>query len=183
MRAVLVPVKSFAKAKLRLSDALSPSERRRLAQDLATRVLEAAAGTPTFVACDDEVVAEWASSHDVEVLWTPGLGLSGAVASGVAVLAERGFDLAVVSHADLPLIRTLSGIGEEGAVTLVPDRRLDGTNVACVPTRAGFEFSYGPGSFSRHAAEARRLGLRLRVVHDARLASDLDLPDDLVLVR
>lgn len=183
MRAVLVPVKSFAKAKLRLAGALDPGERRRLAEDLANRVLDAAAGMATFVACDDAAVAGWATSRGVEVLWTPGLGLSGAVASGVQALAARGFDLAVVSHADLPLIRTLSGIGEEGAVTLVPDRRLDGTNVACVPTSSGFEFSYGPGSFSRHAAEARRLGLPLRVVRDPRLASDLDLPDDLVLVR
>jgi 2-phospho-L-lactate guanylyltransferase len=65
----------------------------------------------------------------------------------------------------------------------VPDRRLDGTNVACVPTRAGFDFAYGLGSFARHLAEARRLGLRTRVVYDWRLASDLDVPADLALVR
>ncbi len=43
-------------------------------------------------------------------------------------------------------------------VTLVPDRRDDGTNVVCVPTRAGFRFPYGPGSFARHRAEARASG-------------------------
>ena len=64
-------------------------------------------------------------------------------------------------------------------VTLVPDRRDDGTNVACVPTRAGFEFSYGPGSFRRHGAEARRLGLPLRVVREPSLGWDVDLPSDL----
>ena len=42
------------------------------------------------------------------------------------------------------------------------------------------DFAYGPGSFRRHAAEARRLGLGLRVVRDRDLAFDVDLPDDLV---
>ena len=48
-------------------------------------------------------------------------------------------------------------------MTLVPDRRDDGTNVgACIPARAGFRFHYGPVSSPAHRAEARRLGL-LRV--------------------
>lgn len=180
---MLVPVKSFAKAKLRLAGALDPGERRALAEALASRVLAAGDGLPTYVACDDQDVASWAEARGAEVVWTPGLGLSGAVVAGVARLAARGFTLAVVCHADLPLIASLAGIGAEGVVTLVPDRRLDGTNVACVPTAAGFRFSYGLGSFTRHLAEARRLGMEPRVLYDWRLANDLDVPDDLVLVR
>ena len=41
---------------------------------------------------------------------------------------------------------------------------------------AGFQFSYGPGSFRRHGAEARRLGLSLRVVREPTLGWDVDLP-------
>ena len=55
-----------------------------------------------------------------------------------------------------------------------------GTNVVSVPTGAGFTFSYGPGSFQRHGAEARRLGLALRVVREPSLAYDIDVPADLV---
>jgi 2-phospho-L-lactate guanylyltransferase (CobY/MobA/RfbA family) len=44
-------------------------------------------------------------------------------------------------------------------------------------------FAYGAGSFRRHAAEARRLGLGLRVLRDADLAFDVDLNDDLVLLE
>jgi 2-phospho-L-lactate guanylyltransferase (CobY/MobA/RfbA family) len=43
-----------------------------------------------------------------------------------------------------------------------------------------FRFSYGPGSFRRHAAEARRLGLGWRVVRDPRLSRDVDRPEDLL---
>jgi 2-phospho-L-lactate guanylyltransferase (CobY/MobA/RfbA family) len=70
-------------------------------------------------------------------------------------------------------------VADFDGVTLVPDRRDDGTNVACVPVDVGFRFSYGGGSFRRHAAEARRLGLPLRIVRDPVLGWDVDLPADL----
>ncbi len=180
---MLVPVKSFAKAKLRLAGALDPRERQALAADLAARVLRAARPMAVYVACDDREVAAWAERRGARVLWTPGLGLSGAVASGVASLATDGYDLAVVSHADLPLATSFDGIGTEGTVTLAPDRHLDGTNVAAVPTGAAFRFAYGRGSFARHVAEAHRLGHAPRIVYDWTLANDLDVPADLALVR
>ncbi|MEZ5177887.1 MAG: hypothetical protein R2746_06270 [Acidimicrobiales bacterium] len=64
---------------------------------------------------------------------------------------------------------------------LVPDRRADGTNVIALPTASGFRFRYGPGSFARHQAEARRLGLPVEVRADAALGWDVDVPDDLRL--
>jgi len=82
-------------------------------------------------------------------------------------------------HADLPLATRLAWVADFPGVTLVPDRRLDGTNVLAVPTAAGFGFSYGAGSFGRHRAEAARLGLAARLVRDPHLAWDVDLPVDL----
>ena len=54
-----------------------------------------------------------------------------------------------------------------------------GTNVAPVPSAAGFVFAYVSGSFRRHAGEAARLDLPLRVVREPRLGWDVDRPDDL----
>ncbi len=183
MRALLVPVKSFDSAKARLAPALGANERSALARELASQVLAARASVPAFVVCDDGDVARWAEHAGATVLWTPGLGLSGAVAEGVARLGARGFDLVVVAHADLPLASDLSGFGTPGIVTLAPDRRLDGTNVAAVPTSSGFRFAYGPGSFSRHRAEAARIGLACRLVYDSSLAVDIDLPEDLAILE
>jgi 2-phospho-L-lactate/phosphoenolpyruvate guanylyltransferase len=182
VRALLVPVKSFAEAKHRLEGALSPAARADLARQLAAIVLAAAGGLDKFVACDDGQVADWAISHGAFVLWTPGLGLSGAVNTGVAHLATVGYDTVVVAHADLPLVTTFEDFAHDGSVTLAPDWRDDGTNVAAVPAAAGFRFSYGPASFTRHQAEAARLGLPLVVVRDQRLGSDVDYPSDLHLV-
>jgi 2-phospho-L-lactate guanylyltransferase len=131
------------------------------------------------VVCDDAEVASWAAALGATVIEAPGRGLDRAVETGVDRLAADGFDRVVVAHADLPLAGDLRWTLGFVGVTLVPDHRDDGTNVACVPTARGFRFSYGPGSFRRHAAETLRLGLPLRVVREPRLGRDVDLPEDL----
>lgn len=177
--AVLVPIKSFAVAKQRLAGPLDASQRRALVEAMAATVLGAAEGLRTAVVCDDEDVRTWAEAHGAEAVWTPGLGLNGAVQAGVQHLARRGVERALVAHADLPLATELAWLAAGNGVTLVPDRHGDGTNVACVPTDAGFRFAYGAGSFAAHRAEAARLGLLLRLVPDRRLGWDVDQPADL----
>ncbi|HTT86592.1 MAG TPA: hypothetical protein VMF60_04435, partial [Acidimicrobiales bacterium] len=113
------------------------------------------------------------------VLPEPRRGLNGAVESGVARLAGLGADEVMVAHGDLPLAHGLESLAGYDGITLVPDRRDDGTNVVCLPARAPFRFSYGPGSFLRHRAEARRLGLASRVVRHPDLAWDVDVPADI----
>src|SRR6476619_2749538 len=167
--AVLVPVKAFAEAKLRLAPALTQPERQALARRMAAQVVSAAAPLPVAVVCDDAGVRAWAESVGARVVWRPGRGLNAAVQDGVAALARDGFDRVVVAHADLPLATSLAWVADGGGVTLIPDRHDDGTNAACVPATAGFRFAYGPGSFVRHTIEAARLGLALRVVRDAAL--------------
>lgn len=177
--AVLVPVKSFHHAKVRLASALNPARRAALAREMAVGVLAASRPLPVYVVCDDEEVARWASAEGAEVLWSPERGLNGAVDDGVNALAAAGIDRVVVAHADLPLAIDVAWPARHDGVTLVPDRHDDGTNVACVPANSGFRFAYGPGSFRRHGAEARRLGLPLRVVREPTLGWDVDLPADL----
>jgi len=181
--AVLVPVKAFALAKARLAPALGGPARAALARTMAGAVLRAAAPLPVAVACEDDEVAEWARRRGALVVWTPGRGLNGAVADGVAALAAAGAVRVVVAHADLPGARDLAALAGGAGVTLVPDRHHDGTNVACVPAGAGYRFAYGPRSFHRHRAEAVRLGLELRVVEAPELAWDVDRPADLAAVR
>ena len=177
--AVVVPVKAFTAAKLRLAGVLEPAERAALARRMAGVVVSAAAPLHVVVVCDDEAVRDWALDLGARVVWCPERGLNGAVADGVAHLAAEGVDRAIVAHADLPLATRLDWVADFPGVTLVPDRRRDGTNVAAVPTGAGFAFHYGGGSFAAHRAEAARLGLPARLVSDPFLAWDVDLPGDL----
>lgn len=176
---VLVPVKAFADAKARLATVLGDAERERLARWTAARVLAAAGELPTYVACDDERVAEWAGEHGASILWHPGVGLNAAVYNSVADLRGAGVTDVVVAHGDLPRAHSLAALARPGSVTLVPDRRDDGTNVIAVPTDADFRFSYGPGSFQRHLRSAISAGLSVRVQRDPLLAVDIDTPSDL----
>ena len=181
--AVLLPVKSFREAKLRLAPALDPADRAELARAMATHVVASAAPLPTAVVCDDAEVADWARELGALVVWEPERGLNRAVEAGVARLDAAGARRVVVAHADLPRAGRLEWVARFAGVTVVPDHCDNGTNVICVPGDAGFTFSYGPGSFTRHGAEAHRLGLGLRVVRDPLLSHDVDLPADLLAFR
>jgi 2-phospho-L-lactate guanylyltransferase len=93
-----------------------------------------------------------------------------------------GVTQVTVAHADLPRASDLATVGEAPGITLVPDRYGNGTNVMALPADAGFQFSYGPGSFARHLVEARRVGLASRILDRPDLAWDVDEPGDVVPV-
>jgi 2-phospho-L-lactate guanylyltransferase len=179
--AVVVPVKAFHAAKLRLAPAMTPEARAVLAREMATRVVRAAGELPVTVVCDDPAVRAWAGEVGATAHWTPGLGLDGAVQAGVVAVGAAGAERAIVAHADLPLATGLAHVAGTAGVVIVADRHTDGTNVISLPTGVGFRFAYGTGSFARHRAEAERLGLAVEVLDDHVLAWDVDLPADLDL--
>lgn len=173
-------MKGFAVAKGRLSPVLSPSDRQRLARWMATGVIGAAATLDVFVACDDDDVRTWATEHGVGVMWGPELGLNGAVDDGVDRLAEAGYQHVTIAHSDLPRPDHLDHITRPNTITLVPDRRRDGTNVMSFPIDRRVSASYGPHSFRRHEASARALGdVTVEVRADPDLSLDIDTPHDL----
>jgi 2-phospho-L-lactate/phosphoenolpyruvate guanylyltransferase len=176
---VLVPVKAFTNAKARLVTVLGDAQREGLARWMSARVLAAAGELPTYVACDDEQVAAWATEHGASILWHPGVGLNAAVNNSVADLGDAGVTDVVVAHGDLPRAGSLASLIAPGTLTLVPDQRGDGTNVIALPTDMPFHFSYGPGSFQRHLGSAIAAGLSMRVRRDPLLALDIDTPSDL----
>ena len=181
--AVVVPVKSFDLAKGRLADALSPRERAELARSMAGGVGGGAAPLPTFVVCGSDPVAIWAAEVGAGVIRFDQPGLNPSVAHAARVLRDRGYHRLIVAHGDLPLATTLSWVADFDGVTIVPDRRGEGTNVMAVPLGVEFEFHYGVGSAALHRAEAERRGLDHRTVADEQLGWDVDTPDDLAGLR
>jgi 2-phospho-L-lactate guanylyltransferase len=180
--AVVVPVKAFANAKMRLATVLEPGQRAELARKMAEHVVTAAQPLPVIVVCDSPEVARWAQSLGARALTAPGAGLNGAVNAAFQQLGREGYDRVVVAHSDLPLAAGLARLAELDGIALVPDRRLEGTNVISLPTRCGFRFAYGSGSFARHQDEARRTGLPWQIVDDPGLAWDVDFPIDMTAV-
>jgi 2-phospho-L-lactate guanylyltransferase len=178
--AVLVPVKRFTAAKGRLTGVLGDSDRARLAEWMASGVLDVVAEIPTFVACDDDDVATWAQRMGAQVIWGAGLGLNGAVDDGVARIISMGYDHVLVTHADLALPGALLDVAHEGCITLVPDRRDDGTNVMSFPATHPLRATYGGGSFARHLHQALEVTtMDVEVRRDLGLSLDLDTARDL----
>jgi 2-phospho-L-lactate guanylyltransferase len=178
---VVVPIRAFALGKARLAGTLDAAARAALGRRLAARVADAARGLPTVVVSSDAEVGAWAEARGVLVVADPG-SLDGAAAAGRECLAAIGCTRVVIAHADLALVRSFERVLRDGStpvVAIVPCHRDDGTPVLSLPTAVPFRFGYGPGSFRRHVAEARRLGLGTRVVRDHELAFDVDVPDDL----
>ena len=173
-----IPIKGFHAAKARLAPVLAEHDRERLARWMSTRVIEALAPTPTFVACDDEVVAEWADHLGADVLWGPGLGLNGAIDVGVETLAGKGAEHVLIAHGDLPRPEGLGSVVIADTIVLVPDRRRDGTNVVARPTNVDMPADYGAASFDRHLAAALDTGAPVQVRIDPLLSIDIDTIDD-----
>ena len=131
-------------------------------------------------------MAAWADTVGAEVLWTPGLGLNGAVESSRTTISGKGFDHLVIAHSDLPLGRRprRAGHGGDDLPRSRSRRRRHERARRCRSMRR-IAVSYGPGSFGAHLAQAlalagdQRAGLRVEVRRDPRLALDVDTPDDL----
>jgi 2-phospho-L-lactate guanylyltransferase len=177
--AVVIPVKAFELAKERLSGAMNADQRATLARSMAAGVVAAGHPLPTYVVCGSDEVADWALEVGARVIWLERPGLNTAVEFACEVLEGEGFERVIVAHGDLPLARSLAWVGEFDGVTIVPDRRGQGTNVMALPLGRGFRFFYGEGSAPAHQAEAQRLGLALRIEPDDALGWDVDTPDDL----
>ncbi len=178
----VIPIRAFALGKARLAASLDGAERAALGRRWAEQVVHAAGDLPIVVVSSDPDVRIWATDLALDVLDDPG-SLDEAARVGRDHLRDRGCGRVVVAHADLPRAHDLARLTRDASqpvVALVPCHRDDGTPVLSVPATADFHFAYGPDSFRRHAAEARRLGLGLRVVRDRDLAFDVDIPADLV---
>jgi len=177
--ALIVPVKSFAIAKGRLAAALSDDERAHVAEECATRVIAAGGDWPTYVVCDDDAVAQWATDHGATVVRCSDSGIDAAVRAGRRQALRDGIDHVVIAHGDLPLAHHFDHVVIADTITFVPDRHRDGTNVIAMPATSPFETAYGPGSYARHVERANADKLTHLTVEDNDLALDLDTADDL----
>jgi 2-phospho-L-lactate guanylyltransferase len=95
----------------------------------------------------------------------------------------------LILPADLPLITPedvralIERAGEPPAVVIAPDRHGTGTNALLISPSGLIEYDFGENSFQRHCQRAKEAGARLEIVNLPSLGLDLDLPEDLELIR
>lgn len=190
----VLPVKSFARAKQRLSDAVGGDDRERLAAAMVGDVLEALTAVrqidDVVVVTAEPIAAQAAERAGAAVVPDPDeVGQSAAVERGIDAAVARGAERALLVPGDCPaadpeeIARLLSGTRGEPSVVIVPDRHGSGTNALLLTPPGAVTPSFGAGSFARHAALARAAGASVKVCDLPSLGLDVDTPDDLGALR
>ncbi|MGA7077432.1 MAG: 2-phospho-L-lactate guanylyltransferase [Terriglobales bacterium] len=185
---ILVPIKSLAGAKQRLSPILNPEERFALAQAMCEDVLEALANWQSrpavAVVTTDSFVCDLAARFNFEVIADTNAGETSAIEMATAVCRERGAESTLVVPADIPMIdsselqKIADSAPKTGAV-LVPDAAGRGTNAAWRSPGDLFPLRFGNDSFLPHLAAAKASGLPCVVLELPGIARDVDRPEDL----
>jgi 2-phospho-L-lactate guanylyltransferase len=190
----VLPVKSFARAKQRLGDAVGGEEREQLAAAMVGDVLEALTAVPQIegvvVVTAEPLAARAAESAGAAVVEDPEeIGQSAAVERGIDVAVARGAERALLVPGDCPAVdpdevaRLLARTAGDRSVVIVPDRHGSGTNALLLTPPCAVAPSFGAGSFARHAALARAAGAIVKVCDLPSLGLDVDTPDDLGALR
>ena len=190
--ALLIPVKSLATAKQRLSEALDQAHRTLLAEAMLRDVLTAAAGVrdclDVFLVTGDPTVQAIAAEFNFGVIEdTRNESETAAIEMATEWCESRSYDTTVVIPADVPLItstelhRVLDAAPTEGAV-FVPayDRR--GSNCILRRPASIIPLRFGNDSFLPHCEAMRNTGKPLIILEFPGVGLDIDNPHELDLL-
>lgn len=190
---VILPIKNFADAKQRLTDALDPAPRRALVEAMFSDVLVALrrctgiAGL--IVVSGDHVAQRIAEGYGATVVEDDHTGHNEAAALGINYAVEQGAERVLLVPGDCPLLDPAELndlIGERvphRSVLIVPDRHGTGTNALLLSPPDAIQPAFGPGSRERHESLARQAGAESRTIAVPSLAMDIDTSADLKAVE
>lgn len=186
---VVVLIKDFTHAKQRLRPALTPPERRRLAERNARLALVAArAGDHVLAVCAGEDGA--ALAHEAGVDWIleeRPEGQNPAARRGIERARAGGAEAVLLLSSDLPLItgeavrdllQTARGMGTP-AVLAAPATGRGGTNALYLSPPDVIGLHFGDDSLGKFERDAGAHGIPFGLHEREALALDLDEPSDL----
>ncbi|SRR5581483_2135274 len=190
----IVPVKPLRRGKSRLAGALTEDERAELNRLLLERTIKTLSDLKeveqVLVVSRDSsalALARDLGARTVQEDGAPHLNTALKRATVVAqVYASRGV---LVLPADLPLLSQhdiltlIEHATDPPVVVIAPDRHQKGTNALLLSPANLIEYDFGENSFKRHCERTKKAGARLEIVTLPSLGLDLDLPEDLELVR
>jgi 2-phospho-L-lactate guanylyltransferase len=190
----IVPVKPLRRGKSRLSGVLTEEERTLLNHSMLGNTLRTLAAVKEIdqvlvISRDTGALALAREFHARTVQEDGSSDLNTALQRATVVAQLYSAQSVVILPADLPLLTPaivqefIKQAGRTPCVAIAPDRRLDGTNAMLVSPAGLIEYCYGPGSFRKHIDQAQRYNVRVEICEIPEIALDLDLPEDLDLLR
>ena len=190
----IVPVKPLQRSKSKLLQVLTREEVASLGRQMLSHTLQTLAQIPqiehTLVVSRDSQALAIAREHGARTVTergTPELG--DALVRASLVVQGYGISSVLVLPADLPLITSrdiedlIGLLGDPPEVILAPDRRESGTNAILSSPPGLLEYDFGPESFPRHLDRAKAAGVNVKICRLPSLELDLDVPDDLEVLK
>jgi 2-phospho-L-lactate guanylyltransferase len=190
----IVPVKPLRRGKSRLANILTEDERTALNQNLLVNTIKTLSTIDRIhkimVVSRDPAALTFSREHGaITVRENGNPELNTALRRAAAVAETQLVNEILIIPADIPLIskkeinHILDHGGKPPEMVICPDRRKDGTNLLYLNPIGMIQFNYGSGSFQKHLSQAERAGLRIEIVESESIGLDLDLPEDLELLK
>ena len=190
----IVPVKPLRRGKSRLAGMLSEDERTILNQELLEHTLKVLSTLKeldqVLVVSRDPHALTIARNHGARTVQEDGQPHLNTALARATVMAQvhtiRGI---LVLPADLPLLThddvlaLIDRAAKPPVVVIAPDRHGKGTNALLMVPAGQIEYEFGEGSFQKHCELVKKSGARLEIVELPSLGLDLDMPEDLEMVR
>ena len=190
----IIPVKPLRSGKSRLAGTLTADERTELNRTMLQHTLKTLSDLKEVeqvlvISRDPQAltVARMYGARTVREDGQPHLNTALKRATVIAqVYATRGV---LVVPADRPLISRediltlIERAANPPVVVIAPDRHEKGTNALLISPAGLIEYDFGENSFHRHCERVKEAGARLEIVNLPSLGLDLDLPEDLEIIK
>lgn len=190
----IIPVKPLRRGKSRLAGVLTEDQRADLNSRMLSHTLEVLQLIPeieqTLVVSRDPAALTLARENGAKTLQEDGSPhLNTALRRAAAVARVYSTSGILVLPADIPLLQP-SDITEillrtvkPPVVVVAPDRHRQGTNALYQSPAGLIDFAFGLDSFQKHCERAEKANARLEILELPSIGLDLDLPEDLELLR
>ena len=190
----IIPVKPLRLGKSRLAGSINDFERIDLNKKLLAHTIDTLSGISEIeqilvISRDSDAIslARDLGAKTVQENGAP--QLNSALARATVFAQLHSIKGVLVIPADLPLIThddicsLISKAYDPPVVVIAPDRREEGTNALLISPAGLIEYDFGPDSYKRHCERSISAGARLEVINLPSLAFDLDIPEDLKLLK
>lgn len=190
----VVPVKPLRRGKSRLAGVLSEEERTFLNYTMLANTLQVLSSVSEvdqiLVISRDTGALAMAREFNARTIQEDGSSdLNTALQRAMVVAQMYSAQGLLVLPADLPLLtpdavrELISKAAYPPVLVINPDRRMEGTNALLTVPADLINYRFGSGSFMAHVKQAASYAVRVEVCTIPEILLDLDLPEDLDLLR
>ena len=184
----IIPVKSFIKAKTRLS--LSTENTVELCKLMLGEVLDTISSSnridSIIIVSQDELVFHIVKKFNViEIFDELESGVNNAISIADKYISNSDFDASIIFPQDIPFFNCddienlFSFYQKDKSVSIVPSRHFNGTNALIRKPATLIETHYDEGTYKSHLRQNNINEINFSLVLIQRLMLDIDTPNDL----